>query len=175
MSKVPAEKKVLVTNERSSGNGCGLHFEQKIVLCLKAVFRKPTSLRQTVIDPFPGTFLTSKACMLQLRNVVLGGQIDTASFKESLLRVVQIFARQLIIEEVNIVGEVDVQAAEIVLDRAVHDTSARQNTLFWDACRRLCPTQWFPAQIAHLLSTSFSYPLVYEMRKKKALPLLRSS
>lgn len=86
--------------------------------------------RQTDLDHCPGTFSTEKGCIWLLRHrSLVWCEIDTVSFKKSLLVAVEVFARQIINEESDIVGDANVQAAPNVSGNAINRIHARRKKL----------------------------------------------
>lgn len=75
------------------------------------------------------------------------------------------FATQGLTEGSDIVGEADVQAATKVFVSDTDGMSSRGRKQLWDALCKLCPTQSFPAQILHFLSSCFRDTSFYKMSK----------
>lgn len=82
-------------------------------------------------------------------------EIYTLCFKESSLGAVEVFARQMLNEESDIICQADAQGAAKVLVSAINVIGARQKRLLGDSLRSLFPTKRFPTRIMHLLSNCF--------------------
>lgn len=96
-------------------------------------------------------------------------ETDTICFKESLLGVLGVFARQILDERLDIVGKTDMQAAAKVLLFAIDSIGSRWKNMLWYAPGRLCPTETFPAGITHFLCNCLRDYSLYEM--EMVLPL----
>lgn len=86
---------------------------------------------------------------------ILGCNIDTVCFKESLYGVLQVFARQIINKDSDIFGKADGPTATKILVSAIDSISARRKKLSWEASQQFCLTQSFPASIPYFLSNHF--------------------
>lgn len=112
---------------------------------------------QTFFDPCTGTFEIVTACMLLPRHhCFVASKIDTVCFKESLLVVVNVFARHVLIEESNIVSEAYVQDAAKFFVSSTDSISAKRKKLLWMPCVGFVPHSRFLA----ILCTS--YPIFLE-------------
>lgn len=87
----------MVNDDGTSGRGLALCSEQRGVVWMKDVIRKVLSPGQTVLDNSAVTFVTGMPCMLLPRPLrFVGCEIYTICFKESFLRAVGVFVREII-------------------------------------------------------------------------------
>lgn len=125
---------------------------------------------QTVVDHCAGIFATAEVCLFLPRHCrFVGCKIDTACFKKTFFGVVEVFVRQVLYEESNIVGEADVLAAEKVLVSAPEVNDVRRKRPLRDTPCGLCTTQAFTANVTHFLCHRFRAPSLYEMGKALSL------
>lgn len=155
----PAEKRIVVTDDRTFGRDRALHAEQEGVVRTKDVIQKFRSLENTVVVPYVDIGDTGKTCALLPSHLrFVERKIDTIWFKELLPGFVMVFVRQTLNEETYIIEEAYVQDAAMKLVPAVDIIINGQRKLLWDASHDLCPTQSFPAHITHSLSNHFWDP-----------------
>lgn len=85
---------------------------------------------ETVADPCLHTSANWNTCMFPSSHFrYAGSKSETLCYKESPLRVVQVFSRQILIDKSDIVGRVDVQAEAMDLVSALDSIGVRGKKL----------------------------------------------
>lgn len=140
--------------------------EQRNVSWKKDLMAKMIKGGQVVLHSYGGTFLVAKACMtLSKQQQFVGCKIDSVCFNIWLPSVVEKFVQQVLDEDADSKGSVEVVSFGQTYVSAMYRVSARRKSLMLDAPAGLRLTYSFPGHVVDFLSNCFKNFSLFEMGK----------
>lgn len=150
-------------------------WNKKSVVWIEGLILKFTTPGQIVVDPCTIKFSNENLFMLLRRHCYIRYNMYTLCFKESVLFLKVLFARQVFNDDSDIIFEPAVKTLTKTLPLGLHGISARREGLLWDSPRGLYPTHAFPSYITYFHPNRYRIkdPSLLEMCK--TLPFMQWS